>query len=386
MTAVDRLRMARDRVRSAPTHDDRALALLGSALGVAFTICFVTGLLSHLIQHPPSWFTWPPRPAGLYRVTQGLHVASGTAAIPLLLAKLWAAGPRLVSEPVVRDVAHALERISLLPLVGGSLFLVGTGLTNITGWYPWPFSFVPAHYAAAWITIGALVVHVSATVAVARDSVRRTPRLAVVSAHPPPVGGIGRRGFFALVGAAVAGVTLTTIGQTVRPLRRLAVLAPRRPDIGPQGLPVNKTAKAAGVGPELTGDGYRLTVTGRVAAPLTLTMEALRALPQRSARLPIACVEGWSAEATWTGVPVRDLLARAGADGDVEVVVESLQEGGPYRSSTLNRLEARDQDCLLALDLNGAPLVADHGFPLRLISPNRPGVMQTKWVRRLVVQ
>jgi hypothetical protein len=74
-------------------HSERNAAWLGICLGVAFGICFLTGLLSHLIQHPPGWFTWPARPAGLYRVTQGLHVATGIAAIPLLLVKLWTVSP-----------------------------------------------------------------------------------------------------------------------------------------------------------------------------------------------------------------------------------------------------------------------------------------------------
>lgn len=64
-------------------------AWLGVWLGIAFSVCFLTGLLSHGIQHPPSWFLWPSRPVNLYRVTQGLHVATGLATIPLLLAKLW---------------------------------------------------------------------------------------------------------------------------------------------------------------------------------------------------------------------------------------------------------------------------------------------------------
>ncbi|MGH2759123.1 MAG: molybdopterin-dependent oxidoreductase, partial [Actinomycetota bacterium] len=70
-------------------HQERIAAWLGIALGVAFGTSFLTGLLSHLIQHPPGWFEWPSRPAGLYRITQGVHVATGIASIPLLLAKLW---------------------------------------------------------------------------------------------------------------------------------------------------------------------------------------------------------------------------------------------------------------------------------------------------------
>jgi hypothetical protein len=74
--------------RQSELHEVRSAAWLGLGLGLTFGTCFVTGLWSHLAQDPPSWFTYPARPAGLYRVTQGLHVASGTAAIPLLLAKL----------------------------------------------------------------------------------------------------------------------------------------------------------------------------------------------------------------------------------------------------------------------------------------------------------
>jgi DMSO/TMAO reductase YedYZ molybdopterin-dependent catalytic subunit len=67
------------------------------------------------------------------------------------------------------------------------------------------------------------------------------------------------------------------------------------------------------------------------------------------------------------------------------VMVESLQESGLYRVSELNPLHAIDPDTLLALDVGDQPLHIDHGFPLRLVGPNRPGVMQTKWVSRLVV-
>ncbi len=375
-----RLAAARDEVRAQPTHDDRTLALLGTALGVCFTVCFLTGLLSHIIQHPPGWFTWPARPAGLYRVTQGVHVATGLASVPLLLAKLWAAGPRLLDEPVVRSVAHGLERLSLVPLVGGSLFLVASGTANLSGWYPWPFSFPPAHYAAAWVTVGALVVHVAARASTTREALRRP------DPARPASPSLSRRGFLGAVGAAAGLVTVVTVGQTVGPLRRLAALAPRRPDVGPQGLPVNKTARAAGIDPSAGDHRYRLEVAGRVATPLSLSLVDLRSMPQHAARLPIACVEGWSASATWEGVPVRDLLALAGAPADAEVTVRSLQQGGSYSSSELNHVQAADADTLLALTIGGEPLHRDHGFPVRLIGPNRPGVQQTKWVHRLEVR
>jgi DMSO/TMAO reductase YedYZ molybdopterin-dependent catalytic subunit len=84
--------------------------------------------------------------------------------------------------------------------------------------------------------------------------------------------------------------------------------------------------------------------------------------------------------------PVRDLLERAGARLDAEAVVESAQARGLYRRSELNGGQSSDRDTLLALELNGEPLDLDHGWPVRLIGPNRPGVLQTKWVTRLTVR
>jgi DMSO/TMAO reductase YedYZ molybdopterin-dependent catalytic subunit len=359
-------------------HDERIAAMLGLALGVAFTICFATGVWSHFAQHPPSWFVRQPRPAGLYRVTQGVHVATGLASIPLLLAKLWVVYPKLFAWPPFDSIATLLERLALLPLVGGSLFLLFTGLGNINLWYPWPFNFPIAHYWAAWITIGALIVHIGAKAAATRRAVRRTER--------PDPDGPDRRAFLGTVVAGAAVVTLFTVGETVGPLRRLALLAPRRPDVGPQGFPVNRTAATAGVTATARSADYRLSVTGRVERELHLSRDELLALPQHEATLPISCVEGWSASRRWSGVPVRDLLRRAGARDGATVFVESLQRHRAYRTSTLTRVEARDPDTLLALGVEGEPLHLDHGYPVRLIGPNRPGVLQTKWVTRLVVR
>ena len=365
-------------------HDERVGAWLGIAVGVAFAGCFATGLISHLIQKPPAWFNWPARPAGLYRVTQGIHVATGIAAIPLLLAKLWAVYPHLWTWPPLRTVAHAIERISLLPLVAGSLFLLMSGLLNIAGWYPWAFFFPVAHYWTAWITIGALVVHVGAKFAITKRAVL-VRQEDVVPAAGREVGGLSRRSFFGVVAASVAAVTVATVGQTVRPLRRLSVLAPRDPDVGPQGIPVNKTASEAGVLASAVDPDWRLIVEGAVDRPLELTLGDLRAMPQTKAVLPIACVDGWSADGRWGGVAVRDLLARAGAAANSSVRVESLQQRGLFRASDLNPTHAADAHTLIALEVNGEPLHIEHGFPARLIGPNRPGVMQTKWVSKLTV-
>ncbi|TQM81285.1 molybdopterin-dependent oxidoreductase-like protein [Saccharothrix saharensis] len=334
---------------------------IGRWLGVAFGLCFVTGLLSHHLQHPPGWFAWPTRPVDLYRVTQGVHVTAGVAAVPLLLAKLWTVYPKLFERPVVRSLPHALERGALFVLLGASFFELVTGLFNAAQNYPWRFFFPTAHHAVAWVAVGALLVHVAVKLPLMRTPAEQVRR-----------GTLSRRGFLLTAGGAAAVGVLATAGGTVPWLRTVSVLGARS-----VGLPVNRTAAAAGV--SAVDDGWRLVVGTR-----RFSRRELEALPQTTAELPIACVEGWSASARWTGVPVRDLLALAGVEpGDVRV--ESLERDGLYRASTLPAAHARDPSTLLALRVDGATLPLDHGYPCRLIAPSRPGVTQTKWVTRLEV-
>jgi hypothetical protein len=359
---------------------ERVATVLGVALGVCFTTCFATGMYSHILQTPPGWFRAFPRPAGLYRATQGIHVTTGIASIPLLLAKLWAVYPKLFAWPPVRSIGHAVERLMLLPLIGGAVFLLVSGVNNVNLAYPYPFSFRNGHYAAAWMTMGALIVHVVATARVSRRSLRRAP------ATIDPDVAFERRQFLLAVFGSSALVALFTVGQTAAPLRRLALLAPRRPDVGPQGFPVNRTAASVGL-TNVDLAAYRLTVTGGgVTRERSYSYDDLRALPQHEATLPIACVEGWSASRRWRGVRVRDLLEAAGAGAGADVSVVSMQANPLYRRSDLTGAVASDRDTLLALEVDGEVLHPDHGFPCRLIAPNRPGVMQTKWVHRIEVR
>ncbi|GAA0915357.1 hypothetical protein GCM10009557_88250 [Virgisporangium ochraceum] len=143
------------------------------------------------------------------------------------------------------------------------------------------------------------------------------------------------------------------------------------------------TADAAGVVETARDPAFRLEVVGP-AGTVRLSLADLEAMPQHTARLPITCVEGWSADATWTGVRLRDLAALSTVEGrDVEAHVESLQRGGRWRASTVAPPHVRDPLTLVALRLDGEPLHPDHGYPCRLIAPNRPGVLQTKWVARI---
>ncbi|WP_370365205.1 molybdopterin-dependent oxidoreductase [Catenulispora sp. GP43] len=370
-------------------HDERTATLIGTALGVAFAAAFVTGLISHVLQHPPSWLAHhlPTRPSWGYRFTQGLHVASGTAAIPLLLAKLWTVYPRLFAWPPLKSVAHALERLSILVLVAGAIFELVTGLLNSAQWYVWgnQFPFIQTHYRVAWITVGALVVHLGVKApAIARGY--RNPKKELPQAQVRDVeerrDGVSRRAFIATTAVAAGTVTVATVGQSVDSLRPVSVLSPRDIGVGELGVPVNRTAGQAGITEAAVTADWRLQVDGGTRQ-LSLSRQELAALPQTSATLPIACVEGWSVDAHWQGVRISDLMDMAGIPHDADVRVVSMEENGAYAVMVMEREYVRDPAALLALRLNGQTLTLDHGYPARIIVPNRPGVLQTKWVRRM---
>src|SRR5205823_6232588 len=150
-------------------------------------------------------------------------------AIPLLFGKLWSVYPRLFQTPIVRNFAHALERISLVPLVAGALFMLASGVANIDLWYPWSFFFPAAHFWAAWITMGALIVHIGAKLTVTRQALRARPRPLEATAD---VATTDRRHFLAWVGAASAALPVAGVegGSATRqwtgvPLRDLVAMA-----------------------------------------------------------------------------------------------------------------------------------------------------------------
>ncbi|WP_432109655.1 molybdopterin-dependent oxidoreductase [Streptomyces sp. AA1529] len=477
-------------------------ALLGVVLLLGITVLFVTGLLSYAAYNPdlaaPNdrtpgrgllgfyLFAWPTDPYWLYRLTQGLHVTLGVVLVPVLLAKLWSVVPKLFTLPPARSAAHALERISLLLLVGGVLFEFVTGLLNVQLDYLFPGSFYPLHFYGAWVFISAFVVHVVLRLPKALQALRNgaprdiasggagragreeraarryeaaaeragtgesepgeaaeraaadesggaeertaageydedggqdgpeepdrpggrvaggTPERAHAGAREPDLDTglvaprpaaptLTRRGALGAVGGGSVLLLAVTVGQNFDGLpRRTALLAPHggpEPGTGANAFQINKTAAAVGVTDAETGPGWRLTLERPGGRTQRLSRAELLAMPQHSAALPIACVEGWStSDQHWSGVRLRDLAELAGfdpRDGMPGVFVASLQRSGAFRHAALRDNQVRDPRSLLALRVGGEDLSLDHGYPARVIVPAAPGVHNTKWVRRL---
>ena len=193
-----------------------------------------------------------------------------------------------------------------------------------------------------------------------------------------------RRAFFGLVGTAVVTAGAVTAGQSFDVFGATNLVAPRVAGRGSQGMPVNKTAAAAGVLESAADPRWRLQVDGATTSRM-LTRPELAALPLVEQVLPIACVEGWTTFGRWRGVGLAALLDSVGGSGTHHVRVTSLEPGGAYRVTTMGPEFARDPRTLVALELNGEPLNLDHGFPVRIIAPARSGVLQTKWLSRIEV-
>ncbi|WP_078655712.1 molybdopterin-dependent oxidoreductase [Streptomyces fulvoviolaceus] len=389
-----------------PLRGPRFTSALGLVLLVGITVLFLTGLVSYAAYNPDLspvndktpdkgilgfyLFAWPTDPHWLYRLNQGVHVTLGITLIPVLLAKLWSVVPRLFTLPPARSLAHALERISLLLLVGGALFEFVTGVLNVQLDYVFPGSFYPLHFYGAWVFFAAFVAHAALKTPAAVRNLRRLRQeessdLVAPRPDPPTV---SRRGALWFVGGGSLLLFATTAGQNFDgPLRRTALLAPHggaEPGSGPNGFQINKTAGYAGIVAAETGeDAWRLVVTGRTGT-LRLSRAQLARLPLHSAALPIACVEGWStSDQWWRGVRLSDLAALVGHDDPADVFVESLQRRGAFRRAALRGNQVADPRSLLALYVNGEDLSFDHGHPARVIVPAAPGVLNTKWVARL---
>jgi hypothetical protein len=385
---------------TSPLRSTALTARLGRVLGICFGICFVTGMLSHYQYHPWTWLPEPASPVFAYRVTQGIHVATGIITIPLLLVKLWSVYPNLFRWPAITSLKHAAERLSIAVLVSSALVELVTGFLNVLNWYPWPWSFVPVHRFLAYVVIGSILVHIGIKLpdivyglraklpegdVLTEVSWDQNPESYSNNDHKPPPPpeptGISRRGVLIATAAGVGVITLTSIGQTVTPLEPIGLLAPRQSKKGPAHVPVNRTADQAKVRSVAMASTWQLRVTG--PKPYLLTLADLDAAATHDAEFPISCVEGWSVGAHWRGLKLLDVVERAGGSSSSRIKVTSLEPEGSYNFSFVEgpQLSA----ALLATHLNGERIDIDHGYPLRLIAPDRAGVLNTKWLATVEV-
>lgn len=168
--------------------------------------------------------------------------------------------------------------------------------------------------------------------------------------------------------------------------------------------------RSHGAVPVLSADRHRLKVRGRVAAPLDLSIQALReGFAARTVTAVMQCAgnrradmhrvrpvtgDPWNVgaigNAAWTGVSLAEVLHAAGADTDptLHVAFESVDtvHGGARYGASIPMTKALCPEVLLAFAMNNQTLTAEHGFPLRAVVPGFAGVRSPKWLASITVQ
>ena len=128
---------------------------------------------------------------------------------------------------------------------------------------------------------------------------------------------------------------------------------------------------------------YKLKVTGLVSRPGEFSIDDLKKLDNRTQITRHDCVEGWSAIGKWQGTQLSALLDHVGVDPKARYVVfhclDDMDVDTPYYES-VDILEARHPQTILAFDLNGKPLPVSNGAPLRLRVGRQLGYKQAKYL------
>jgi len=136
--------------------------------------------------------------------------------------------------------------------------------------------------------------------------------------------------------------------------------------------------------------GYRLRVAGLVQRPLELDLAGLQAMPARTQITRHDCVEGWSCIAQWTGVQLSRLLDEAGVLPQARFAlfecfdtIERSLSGAVKYYETIDLVDARHPQTILAWGLNGKPLPVENGAPLRLRVERQLGYKMAKYVHTI---
>ncbi|MBV1704778.1 MAG: molybdopterin-binding protein [Hyphomicrobiales bacterium] len=137
---------------------------------------------------------------------------------------------------------------------------------------------------------------------------------------------------------------------------------------------------------------WRLEVAGLVDKPLSLSLDDLKAMPQRTQITRHDCVEGWSCVGKWTGVPLSHVLDLAGVKPGARYCVfrcldtlEQTADGNGKYYESVDFVDARHPQTILAHGLNGGPLPVANGAPLRLRVERQLGYKQAKYIKRIEV-
>ncbi|WP_156761267.1 molybdopterin-dependent oxidoreductase [Microbacterium karelineae] len=315
----------------------------------------------------------------------------------------------LVSAAIAGILQYVRRPLGVVLLAfAGMLSLLATVTRAGAGGLSWIPS--AAGTLAGSLVLILLIARLRAWVAASAENV---PRIPGNPAAPQPAAAVSRRAFLrmtAIIGATavLAGVGARLLGAATSsisairdelnlPAPRTTVTVPDGAELDVDGLTPLITPNAdfyrvdtALVIPTIDPASWRLVIDGMVDRPLEFSLDDLLARGVDEYAITLTCVSNdvggdLVGNAIWTGIPVRDLLAEAGPRRGADMVLSRSVDG--YSASTpLASLTDDGLDAILAVGMNGEPLPAEHGFPVRMVVPGLYGyVSATKWLTRLTV-
>ncbi len=139
--------------------------------------------------------------------------------------------------------------------------------------------------------------------------------------------------------------------------------------------------------PKVDGGTWKLEINGLVNQPLTFDLNSLKKFDRQKVYHTLTCISNpvggdYIGSAEWSGIPLRTLLDQTGVKPGVKKVVFTCADG--YKDS-ITIEKALEANTVFALEMNGAPLTDDHGFPGRMLIPNIYGMKNAKWVTSMTL-
>jgi DMSO/TMAO reductase YedYZ molybdopterin-dependent catalytic subunit len=305
----------------------------------------------------------------------GLFFAAGGVAGAL------AVSPKRSDGAVIAVVAAPWAiAVALGAIVAGQRIDLGTALTD----------------AAIGLAVNALAVAFLAPASLDRTAVPAPQRRRVL------IGGAGAAALVALAGLplsktiAAVGTQIGNVAQSARNLKERATIPPADsaidavPGITPRltTIEAHYTVDTTLVKPRVDIATWKLDIIGNVERPYSISYEELLDLDAIEQVRTLECISNpiggdLISTATWTGVRMRDLLARAAPKGgsyDVELTsVDGYNDSFPIA-------KAMEPDTFLAYLMNGRTLPVDHGYPVRVLVPDIYGMKNVKWLRQIEVK
>ncbi|WP_194763166.1 molybdopterin-dependent oxidoreductase [Microbacterium sp. UFMG61] len=224
---------------------------------------------------------------------------------------------------------------------------------------------------------------------------------------------IGRRQFFLLAGiagasAVIVGVASRAVSMTVASVANIRealklpspgtkVTVPQGAELDIPGLSTLFTPNkdfyrvdTALTVPTIDPSTWRLVIDGMVDQRVEMSFQDILDMGVDEYAITLTCVSNevggeLVGNAMWLGVPLRDVLKKAGVKSGADMVLSKSVDG--YTASTpLSALTDDNLDAILAVGMNGEPLPLEHGFPVRMVVPGLYGyVSATKWLTELKV-